>query len=89
MPIYTSEKQKYDRINGCDWKQADFEMKLLCRNDDNRLIKVEIYEAMKKGNHRMIGATEFNLKDIITYNKTYFQCFNKKSLSGQLHILKH
>ena len=43
----------------------DFQMRDLCRNDDNRLLKIEVYESMRKGNHKLLGAAELTLKDII------------------------
>jgi hypothetical protein len=88
VPIYTSEKRKNDRLNGIIWKENDFPMKDLCRNDDNRLLKVEIFESMKNLNHRLLGGAEFALKDIIIDDKKSFICYNKKIIAGSLEVIK-
>ena len=66
----------------------DFPIKDLCRNDDNRLLKVEFYESLKKGNPKFLGHSEFCLKEIVIDGKKTFEVFNKKIISGKMEILK-
>ena len=36
VPIYTSEKKKYEKVGGIVWDEHDFMMKELTRNDDTK-----------------------------------------------------
>lgn len=64
-------------------------MRELCRNDDNRLLKIEIFDALKNGNKRMLGSVEFTLKEIVVDEKKAFQVYNKKIVAGTLTIHNH
>jgi hypothetical protein len=67
---------------GAKWEQHDFPMKELCRNDEDRLLRVEFFESNKRTNGKLIGIAEFTLKDIISYEKKLFQVFNKRTMMG-------
>lgn len=62
-------------------------MRELSRNDDNRLLRVEIYET-RKGIHKIIGTCEFTIKEVAIDQKTMFTVINKKILAGTLEIKK-
>jgi hypothetical protein len=47
-------------------------LKELCRNDDNRVLKIDIFEAQKKGIHKLVGSLELTLKEIMTDDKRVF-----------------
>lgn len=66
----------------------DFMMKDICRNDDNRLLKVEVFESSKNGNHKKLGETELSIKEITVDNKKIFTVFNKKVIAGSLEVYK-
>lgn len=88
MPIYTSEKQKCDRIIGGRYDDHDFMMRDLCRNDDARMLKIEFFESNKKGNHRFLGYVDLSIKEIAQENKKIFTVFNNKVVAGQLEVTK-
>ncbi|CDW86667.1 copine-4 [Stylonychia lemnae] len=88
VPLYTSEKQKCDRISGATFDEHDFMMRDLCRNDDSRQLKIEFYESNKKGHHRFLGYVDLSIKDIAQENKRIYTVFNKKVVAGQMEITK-
>ena len=63
-------------------------MRELCRNDDSKMLKFELFEAMKKGNHKSIGEMEFSIKDIIVDDKRMFLAYTKKFLAGKVEVKK-
>lgn len=63
-------------------------MRDICRNDDTRVLKLELFEVNKKGFHRFLAYAEFSIKDITQDNRTEFPMFNKKLKAGELHIAK-
>ena len=62
-------------------------MKDLCRNDDNRMLRVELYD-VRKNIHKLIGTTEFTIKDVGINNKRTYPLFHKKILAGTLEVAK-
>lgn len=82
VPLFTGEKKKNDRINGTFWDAQDFMMRDICRNDDNRLLRVEIFETLKKGNNKSLGSVELTIKEMGIDGKKLFTVFNKKLLAG-------
>ena len=57
-------------------------MRDICRNDDNRLLRVEIFETLKKGNNKSLGSVELTIKEMGIDGKKLFTVFNKKLLAG-------
>eukprot|EP00347_Sterkiella_histriomuscorum_P019986 403339535 len=88
VPVYTSEKQKCDRVQGAQYEDHDFMIRDICRNDDSRMLKIEFFESNKKGHHRFLGYVDFSIKEIAQENKKIFTVFNKKIVAGQLEITR-
>jgi hypothetical protein len=59
---------------GVKWEEHNFPLKELCRNDENRMLKVEIFESKKNGS-RLVGMSEFTLKEIISEGVKLFKAF--------------
>ena len=63
-------------------------MKEICRNDDNKLLRVEIFESFKKGNPNLLGQAEFSIKEIVIDNKKIYTVFDKRIVAGTLIVHK-
>lgn len=57
-------------------------MREICRNDDNRQLRIEIYESSKKGNHKNLGHAELTIKEVGIENRKLYTVFNKKVVAG-------
>ena len=77
--------KKY-KPEGLVWRTCDYAIKDLVRNDYNRLIKMEIWNRVKKGRREeLIGQAEFPLSDCIRINlgKDLF-VYKNKNLIGRI-----
>lgn len=84
--VQTSEMKKYRGGDGLVWRQTDYAIKDLVRNDYTRLIKMEIWNRKSKGKkEEFIGQAEFPLSDCIRENlgKDLF-VYHKKNLIGRI-----
>jgi len=63
-------------------------MRDICRNDDARQLRIEVYESNRKGKFSIQGTIELTIKEIAIDNKKHFTAFNKKMVVGELIILK-
>eukprot|EP01080_Neovahlkampfia_damariscottae_P005672 gene5672-9493_t len=62
-PVYKSEPIFMN--NHPKWKKFMLNQKILCENDAERPIKIDVYDYNRSGNHFLIGSLETNLKEIL------------------------
>ena len=63
--------------------------KILCENDDERPIKIDVYDFNRSGNHSLIGTIETNLKEILNKIPQEIINFHQQEKNPKVKIFIH
>ena len=84
--MYTSEKRR-NNPDGALFKECEFPVKELVRNDLERLIKLEVYSCKKRGINELIGEVNITIHLIKNEKLRTFSCLKNKNLIGKVQVI--
>ena len=61
MPVYKSELAPLGHANHFRWNKVQVLSSTLCKEEENREIRIEFYKSMKNGKHQNLGHIITNL----------------------------
>ena len=61
VPVYQTEARA---TSPCIWEPIKVTSNRLCRGDETRLIRAELYKLDRKKSHKFLGSSEFTLQDL-------------------------
>lgn len=88
VAVYTSETIRNHRYDENEWEEFEIEMTVLCNGDEYKPLRFELFEQLKKGKIKMLGAWDFSLWDIHTDKKLDHRLQNDKNIIGMIRCLK-
>ena len=88
VSVYTSEPIRNHRYDENEWEEFEIELTHLCNGDEYKPLRFELFEQLKKGKTKMLGACDFSLWDINTDKKLDHRLQNDKNIIGMIRWIK-
>ena len=88
VPFYTSEIAD-NLLHGCEWKSKEFYLREISRNDNERSLKLEVYEYEFKNEQEIYtfqAEFDFTLNSIKKRIGSYMNCYHGKFIHGSIKV---
>ena len=87
IPIYKSESVPKNISKGLYfWKKVQILTSTLCKEEEDRPIKLEVFKSFKNGKHQCLASTQFTLAHLKLGEQTRFTLENPKNGSEKGHL---
>lgn len=92
VPFHTSTVKQNDPMSGAEWPAIDIPMKDICRNDNNRSLKIEVHEYESKVDVETttyLAEYDFTLNYVKRHVGQYMNCYAGKFMLGMVKVASY